>query len=69
MLMARAEDVLVLAVGDQAPDAGYAEEIMRLTNRRGVDVVIEQVTEATWPKSARAVVQSGQFGAIVLEVL
>ena len=30
-----------------------AEEIMRLTNRRGVDVVIEHVGEATWAKSVR----------------
>jgi len=27
-----------------------AEEIKRLTNRRDVDVVIEHVGEATWPK-------------------
>jgi len=42
---------------------------MRLTNRRGVDVVIEQVAEATWPESVRALDQSGQFGKIVLELL
>ena len=30
-----------------------AEEIRRLTNRRGVDVVIEHVGEATWAKSVR----------------
>jgi NADPH:quinone reductase-like Zn-dependent oxidoreductase len=38
-----------------------AEEIRRLTNRRGVDVVIEHVGEATWAKSVRALARGGRL--------
>ena len=38
-----------------------AEEIKRLTNRRGVDVVIEHVGEATWAKSVRALARGGRL--------
>jgi NADPH:quinone reductase-like Zn-dependent oxidoreductase len=38
-----------------------AAEIKRLTNRRGVDVVIEHVGEATWPKSARSLARGGRL--------
>jgi NADPH:quinone reductase-like Zn-dependent oxidoreductase len=38
-----------------------AQEILRLTNRRGVDVVIEHVGEATWPKSVRAMARGGRL--------
>ena len=38
-----------------------AEEIQRLTNRRGVDVVIEHVGEATWAKSVRALARGGRL--------
>jgi NADPH:quinone reductase-like Zn-dependent oxidoreductase len=38
-----------------------AEEIKRLTNRRGVDVVIEHVGEATWPKSMRSLARGGRL--------
>jgi NADPH:quinone reductase-like Zn-dependent oxidoreductase len=38
-----------------------AEEIKRLTNRRGVNVVIEHVGEATWPKSVRALARGGRL--------
>src|SRR5262249_20279903 len=38
-----------------------AAEIMRLTNRRGVDVVIEHVGEATWAKSVRALARAGRL--------
>jgi NADPH:quinone reductase-like Zn-dependent oxidoreductase len=38
-----------------------ADEIKRLTNRRGVDVVIEHVGEATWPKSVRSLARSGRL--------
>jgi NADPH:quinone reductase-like Zn-dependent oxidoreductase len=38
-----------------------AEEVKRLTNRRGVDVVIEHVGEATWPKSVRSLARGGRL--------
>jgi NADPH:quinone reductase-like Zn-dependent oxidoreductase len=38
-----------------------ADEIKRLTNRRGVDVVIEHVGEATWPKSVRSLARGGRL--------
>ena len=37
------------------------EEIQRLTNRRGVDVVIEHVGEATWAKSVRSLARRGRL--------
>jgi NADPH:quinone reductase-like Zn-dependent oxidoreductase len=56
-----------------------ADEIMRLTNRRGVDVVIEHVGEATWLKSVRAMARgarlvtcgatTGRHGALDLAAL
>jgi len=38
-----------------------AQEIMRLTNRRGVDVVIEHVGNATWAKSVRSLARGGRL--------
>lgn len=38
-----------------------AEEIKSLTNRRGVDVVIEHVGEATWPRSVRSLARGGRL--------
>jgi NADPH:quinone reductase-like Zn-dependent oxidoreductase len=38
-----------------------AEEIKRLTNKRGVDVVIEHVGEATWARSVRALAHGGRL--------
>jgi NADPH:quinone reductase-like Zn-dependent oxidoreductase len=38
-----------------------AGEVLRLTNRRGVDVVIEHVGEATWAKSVRALARGGRL--------
>ena len=56
-----------------------AEEIWRLTNRRGVDVVIEHVGERTWPAAVRSLTRGGRLvtcgatsgwhGAIDLRVL
>src|SRR5256885_14210528 len=56
-----------------------AEEIRRLTNRRGVDVVIEHVGEATWARSVRSLARGGRLvtcgattganGALDLQVL
>src|SRR5262245_5489712 len=38
-----------------------AREILRQTNRRGVDVVIEHVGEATWAKSVRSLARGGRL--------
>ena len=38
-----------------------AREITRLTNKRGVDVVIEHVGEATWAKSVRSLARGGRL--------
>ena len=38
-----------------------AQEIRRLTNKRGVDVVIEHVGEATWRASVRSLARGGRL--------
>lgn len=38
-----------------------AAEILRLTNRRGVDIVVEHVGEATWAKSVRSLARGGRL--------
>lgn len=38
-----------------------AEEIRRLTNGRGVDVVVEHVGQATWTRSVRALARGGRL--------
>jgi NADPH:quinone reductase-like Zn-dependent oxidoreductase len=38
-----------------------ADEIKRLTNRRGVDVVVEHVGVATWSKSVRSLARNGRL--------
>jgi NADPH:quinone reductase-like Zn-dependent oxidoreductase len=38
-----------------------SEEIKRLTDRRGVDIVIEHVGEATWAKSVRSLARGGRL--------
>ena len=38
-----------------------ADEIKRLTNRRGVDIVIEHVGEATWGMSIRSLARGGRL--------
>lgn len=38
-----------------------AEEVKRLTGRRGVDVVVEHVGAATWAKSVRALARNGRL--------
>ena len=38
-----------------------ADAIKRLTNRRGVDVVIEHVGEATWARSVRSLARGGRL--------
>ena len=41
--------------------ADVADEIMRLTNRRGVDVVLEHVGDATWATSMRSLARGGRL--------
>ena len=38
-----------------------AAEVMRLTARRGVDIVVEHVGEATWAKSVRSLARGGRL--------
>lgn len=38
-----------------------AEEVRRLTDKRGVDIVIEHVGEATWQKSIRSLARGGRL--------
>ena len=38
-----------------------AEEVKRLTSRRGVDVVVEHVGAATWAKSVRSLARNGRL--------
>jgi NADPH:quinone reductase-like Zn-dependent oxidoreductase len=37
-----------------------AEEVKRITNRRGVDIVVEHVGAATWAKSMRSLARNGR---------
>jgi len=39
----------------------FAKEVKRLTNRRGVDVVLEHVGEATWEQSVRSLAVGGRL--------
>lgn len=44
----------------------FGKEVWQLTNKRGVDVVIDSVGEATWQKSLRSLARNGRlvtFGA------
>jgi NADPH:quinone reductase-like Zn-dependent oxidoreductase len=41
--------------------ADVAAEVRRLTDRRGVDVVIEHVGQATWEKSVRSLARGGRL--------
>jgi len=38
-----------------------AEEVKRMTNRRGVDVVFEHVGQATWDQSVRSLTAGGRL--------
>ena len=38
-----------------------AAEVLRLTARRGVDVVVEHVGQATWPRSLRSLARGGRL--------
>lgn len=42
-------------------DEDVADAVKRLTNRRGVDVVIEHVGEATWAQSVRSLARGGRL--------
>jgi NADPH:quinone reductase-like Zn-dependent oxidoreductase len=39
----------------------FAEEIRRLTDKRGVDIVVEHVGEATWTKSVKSLARGGRL--------
>ncbi len=39
----------------------FHKEIFRLTNRRGVDIVVDSVGEATWGKSLRSLTKGGKL--------
>lgn len=58
--LARARELGAVDVIDHYQQ-DVADEIKRLTNRRGVDVVIEHVGEATWPKSVRSLARGGRL--------
>jgi NADPH:quinone reductase-like Zn-dependent oxidoreductase len=57
-------DIAGEVIGSEATDVAIGRRVMlqlkRLTNRRGVDVVIEHVGEATWPKSVRPLAGPGR---------
>ncbi len=42
-------------------DQDIAEEIKRITARRGVDIVVEHVGQATWAKSVRSLARGGRL--------
>jgi NADPH:quinone reductase-like Zn-dependent oxidoreductase len=58
-------DIAGEVIGSEATDVAIGRRVMlqlkRLTNRRGVDVVIEHVGEATWPKSVRSLARGGRL--------
>jgi NADPH:quinone reductase-like Zn-dependent oxidoreductase len=53
-----------LSAADAIHDAGgssIVERVMALTNKRGVDVVIENVGKAVWPIAMRSLVRGGRL--------
>ena len=58
--MARARSIGAFEVIDHY-EQDIAEEVKRLTDRRGVDVVIEHVGDATWAKSLKALSRGGRL--------
>jgi NADPH:quinone reductase-like Zn-dependent oxidoreductase len=42
-------------------DVDFSREVFRETGRRGVDVVVENVGEATWQQSVRALARGGRL--------
>ncbi len=48
-----------VGLNHQAVDV--AKEVRRLTNRRGVDIVVENVGEATWQQSLRSLAKGGRL--------
>lgn len=47
-------------------ESDFGKEVWRLTNKRGVDIVIDSIGEATWQKSLRSLARNGRlvtFGA------
>jgi NADPH:quinone reductase-like Zn-dependent oxidoreductase len=58
--LARARSLGVFAAIDHHQQ-DVAEEIKRLTDRRGVDVVVEHVGEATWSQAVRSLARGGRL--------
>jgi NADPH:quinone reductase-like Zn-dependent oxidoreductase len=58
--LARARELGAFEVIDHHRE-DIADQIKRLTNRRGVDVVIEHVGEATWAGSVRSLARGGRL--------
>ena len=58
-----AETVLVLGADSMIlhSENDIAEEVKRMTNRRGVDVVFEHVGQATWDQSLRSLTAGGRL--------
>jgi NADPH:quinone reductase-like Zn-dependent oxidoreductase len=58
--LARARELGAFEVVDHYKQ-DIAEEIKRLTDRRGVDVVVEHVGQATWAQSLKALARGGRL--------
>jgi NADPH:quinone reductase-like Zn-dependent oxidoreductase len=61
---AKAEKAMALgadAVIDRSKDADWARAVYGLTNKRGVDVVVDNVGAATWMSSIRALARGGRM--------
>ena len=66
LVASRSEDKLVRAVemgADEAVAAGdqVVREVRRLTDKRGVDVVVDSVGEATWMQSLKIAAKGGRI--------
>jgi len=66
LVTSRSESKLQRALAMGASDgllaeAGVAREVRRLTDKRGVDVVVDSVGEATWGESLKAAAKGGRI--------
>lgn len=48
-------------VHDRSADANWSKAVYQATNREGVDMVIDNVGEVTWPNSLRTLVAGGRL--------